>query len=1621
MEGGRFGKLGSILVVTLMVLTAFAVIISVQPSVQAKQANVQGVQFLYRDVHVNVKDLKYVTGPNGGRYIVGKGMRELTNLGDPAVPVKIISFTLPAGAKNIRVNLQNIWMTSYGKLKISPIPAPVLKSGRAFPAKFSPPKYNEKVYKFSRYYPDKNYDFTISKTMDKTIVNVYIYPVKYNPVTNEVKVMTHAKVVVSYSPGSLKSVSAPIDVENIIITSPQLKAAAQRLADFHNSTGVTSWVVTTSWIAKNYQPAANPPVNGYANATTDPYGLLGGQALPLEKNMIIGYNYTLAKKIIAFLQNESYGGNVEYITIFGNARMVPPSYYWTDQYGYLLAYYGYSDMYDAWIPTDAFYAQPNYNSTYFSYEPQFFIGRIPVNPLTANKVVDKIIYYATHKTGGIENVTLSGGQVFETPYFLGETGVLEPLNNGWLDGAKVTEYFHTLRNYTYNNFIKMMYNSDMIIEITHGSGFSFWHQNDEVSAWDFSMNSSYGSLPIYISGSCLNGAWDEEMYPSEFASGINGGTSIAEKMLYAPDGIIAYYGADREAYGSTWAYFDNGTLVAPNDFGDLITEDGTVAGYFLATHYYGYATLGMMYYYALSLYNYWLGPYLRMLDPWDTGMNMNIWARSYFEYSLIGDPALKVSGNGASYPSYNVPSVIIPNAVYNSNDVPIITRGKEVSVNISTYSPTVKVELLYLEHGYGSGPWGAQPTYYDFILDMKTLEPVKTSNGVNNFTYSFVPNREGTYILSVYSADGKNTRFYMSCGSPMPPLSATERTNYNGRAYNENIKSTAPDVQVITLLDYGDVAFGKTTNVTAVVYNSGNATATNITVHFYLENYVLIFQEGNLSHPLVWLGNATISSLAPGEVAYVTIPWKAVNLIPLGMDPTNSSVRWQYVVASADVAGDINPYNNAIWALFHVHLPLDVWVQKVFIQKDPVVGEPNSITFEITNIGTSDTATSNVTVMDYYSTIKTVSVTLAPGQTKFITVPWTPKVAGEDMIEVVANTPGDQNPRNDVSFYYPNGYWSIATFKVLSYDVEPVMAYQSNDNINIDLYNFGPLASNGTKVDLWEMENVTDINIQSPHPYPNNYDNVWTITVPNATKIALHFNYLYVEPGWDYVYIYNSTGKLQVSYTGFYNDLWTPFISGSTVYVELVSDESVNYTGFYIDAYSTGISHIGSTQVGAIGSGDYITAIISLGNTTAGVHYYKISTNTSGESATLTTGGSSNNIIYQTINVTDTIAPQIESFHLANTITNDRSPQLNFTWYDEIYSGFSKVSVQIDGITIHARVIANGNSGNVIANVPFLLADGKHTVQITLVDNGGNKATKSWTFTVDATPPSLKITTSTNTPITYTSTFWINGTTESGATVTINGVNVPVDPNGNFAYETTLVNGENVFRVVATDEAGNSATEIVTALYLPQIPEILNAINAINSEISNLQSQVTTMKDEISSLQGKISTIQGDISTIHSDINNIKSQLDTLNSRINMLQNDLKENVTALNKAIEELNTTLVNKIEQNINNLQSQINYLKNQANDLQSNIQQINTNISDIQSKNNEQDKAISSSDNIGYAGIVLGIIALIIAIVAVARKPKVPMQKEEKKESTEENPSEESEEDIDETEEGSEEEKE
>ncbi|MCX8159275.1 MAG: protease inhibitor I9 family protein, partial [Candidatus Pacearchaeota archaeon] len=107
--------------------------------------------------------------------------------------------------------------------------------------------------------------------------------------------------------------------------------------------------------------------------------------------------------------------------------------------------------------------------------------------------------------------------------------------------------------------------------------------------------------------------------------------------------------------------------------------------------------------------------------------------------------------------------------------------------------------------------------------------------------------------------------------------------------------------------------------------------------------------------------------------------------------------------------------------------------------------------------------------------------------------------------------------------------------------------------------------------------------IESSHPYQNNYDYTWKITKPGYEKIAVHFKNISLEyPGQggydtlDRIIIYDSQMRQIAVYhgiNGVIQNLWTPFSAGDTIYVRLVSDDSVNSYGFFIDKVINGTTN----------------------------------------------------------------------------------------------------------------------------------------------------------------------------------------------------------------------------------------------------------------------------------------------------------------------------------------------------------------------------------------------------------------------------------------------------------------
>ena len=89
--------------------------------------------------------------------------------------------------------------------------------------------------------------------------------------------------------------------------------------------------------------------------------------------------------------------------------------------------------------------------------------------------------------------------------------------------------------------------------------------------------------------------------------------------------------------------------------------------------------------------------------------------------------------------------------------------------------------------------------------------------------------------------------------------------------------------------------------------------------------------------------------------------------------------------------------------------------------------------------------------------------------------------------------------------------------------------------------------------------------LESSHPYTINCNDVWVYTVDDATYLELLFDeQTDIEDGFDYLYIYNGSGDEIGKYSG--TDLAgkTVRVSGNTVKIKLVSDDSGTTWGFKV-------------------------------------------------------------------------------------------------------------------------------------------------------------------------------------------------------------------------------------------------------------------------------------------------------------------------------------------------------------------------------------------------------------------------------------------------------------------------
>lgn len=118
-------------------------------------------------------------------------------------------------------------------------------------------------------------------------------------------------------------------------------------------------------------------------------------------------------------------------------------------------------------------------------------------------------------------------------------------------------------------------------------------------------------------------------------------------------------------------------------------------------------------------------------------------------------------------------------------------------------------------------------------------------------------------------------------------------------------------------------------------------------------------------------------------------------------------------------------------------------------------------------------------------------------------------------------------------------------------------------------------------------------------------------------------------------------------------------------------------------------------------------------------------------------------------------------------------------------------------------------------------------------------------YATDTTPPTLSLTSPADGSIVDEPTVTVAGLTEPGTTLTINGVEATVAPDGSFSLRLALSEGENLIMAAATDHAGNSVTtsarvtyRIAVSPFEQELQDTRDTLDSTNTALAVAQSNI---------------------------------------------------------------------------------------------------------------------------------------------------------------------------------------
>jgi PKD repeat protein len=499
--------------------------------------------------------------------------------------------------------------------------------------------------------------------------------------------------------------------QEIILTSEKLINSAYQLQEIHEKVGIQSDIVTVEQIWDSYSPVEDPLVSGYST-----------------EQVYDSYNYTLALKIISFLRTV----NASYVTILGDADIVPPSYY-----AKLIFYEPF--------PTDFFYASPDYDL-----KPDFAVGRIPAGSEDeAEKVLGKINDWLSDiGSGNYVNAALIGMRIYAAPYSIeretiddyevwqGETAVKLLEDLGFTETFNTTIALQSDEEWT---SVKQTFDEALsggygvVFHVGHGIPYALDSDDGGMYTTRYMnmLDKRRPLLPVVLSSGCSAAAFDEEIrdiYLPNWAPGL-----WSEFLLTNDAGGIAFVGFTGTT-GSDYQFSESDGFVevAGVKHADniLIKTLKNLPG----------NRLGDAFKAALeevkSEENIKLNPSTEV-EEWKL--------RVYLEAELIGDPVLKYPAVSWRQPE-SPPEIEVLSQPLNG-----VYKG-EVSFR---FDRPVSAKVFYLESRYL--PDRGYSIFGELVEKAKDVRE-----------YTFTPPYEGKYLLRV--SDGKRESWFAFKASPVEEL-----------------------------------------------------------------------------------------------------------------------------------------------------------------------------------------------------------------------------------------------------------------------------------------------------------------------------------------------------------------------------------------------------------------------------------------------------------------------------------------------------------------------------------------------------------------------------------------------------------------------------------------------------------------------------------------------------------------------------------------------------------------------------------------------------------------------------------------------------------------------------------